>query len=503
MKMLVRAMTAGLLVFSFCLAQASNSARSPVLPATAYQWIDGTELLKDVDVLESAYTQLHPGLYRYATPAQTRGRFQQLRDELRDGASLVQAYLAFSRFAASIKCGHTYANFHNQPEHVHAALFEHAGRLPFHFRWIDQRMWVVSHDDARLPPGTEVVAIDGVPARDILRAMLPYARADGANDAKRVAQLDVIGTERIEAFDVYLPLLFPQVSEDPTLVIRKPGERDTERVRVQGLTLAQRQAQSPLRPRESSEPAWELTFTSPELAVLRMPDWALYDSPWDWKAFLQQTFETLHSRGTPALVIDLRGNEGGVGVGDVLLSYLTPTPWTPPQYQPRVRYQKVPSELTPFLKTWDPSFKDWGSEVRRLDADFLELTRWQPPEDPGAIMPQAPRYEGRTFVLIGPENSSATFEFARDAQASGLATLVGRPTGGNLRGINGSAFFFLHLPHSGIELDLPLVGQFPQTPQPDRGILPDVDVALTSEDLVSGSDPEMVRVRAMVVEMRR
>lgn len=174
-----------------------------------------------------------------------------------------------------------------------------------------------------------------------------------------------------------------------------------------------------------------------------------------------------------------------------------------PLYQPRVRYQKAPPELAPFLKTWDPSFKDWGSDVRRLDADFLELTRWQPAEGPGAIMPKAPRYEGRTFVLIGPENSSATFEFARDAQASGLATLVGRPTGGNLRGINGSAFFFLHLPHSGIELDLPLVGQFPQTPQPDRGILPDVDVALTPEDLASGSDPEMARVRAMVAEMQR
>lgn len=275
MKMLVRAMTASLLMLSFCLSQASNPAQSPVLPTTAYQWIDGAELLKDVDVLESAYTQLHPGLYRYATPAQTRTRVQQLRDELRHGANLAQAYLAFSRFAASIKCGHTYANFHNQPERVHAALFEHAGRLPFHFRWIDHRMWVVSNGDARLPPGTEIMTIDGIPARDIMSAMLPYARADGANDAKRIAQLDVIGTERIEAFDVYLPLLFPQISADPTLVIRKRDERASERVRVQGLTLAQRQAQSPLRPRESSEPAWELTFTSPELAVLRMPDWAL------------------------------------------------------------------------------------------------------------------------------------------------------------------------------------------------------------------------------------
>lgn len=500
--MFFRVITAAVLVLSCCFSQAENPARSPVLSASAYQWIDGTDLLKDVDVLESAYSQLHPGLYRYATPQQTRARFQQLRQELHQGASLAQAYLAFSRFAASVRCGHTYANFYNQPERVEKALFEHAGRLPFHFRWIEQRMWIASSDDVRLPRGTEVLSIDGVPARDILRMMVPYARADGGNDAKRVAQFEVTGTERIEAFDVYLPLLFPQISANPLLIVRTPGDRGTERLRVEGLTLSQRQAQAPLRTRESTDPAWELEFVSSELAMLHMPDWGLYDSPWDWKAFLQQAFDTLHARGTPALVIDVRGNEGGVGVGDVLLSYLTPAPWTPPRYQQRVRYQQVPHELEPFLKTWDPSFKDWGSDVRRLDSNFYELTRWQA-EGTNVITPRAPRYEGRTFVLIGPENSSATFEFARDAQASGLATLVGRPTGGNLRGINGSAFFFLHLPHSGIELDLPLVGQFPREPQPDRGILPDIEVALTPGDLATGRDPEMARVTALLAESRR
>ena len=49
--------------------------------------------------------------------------------------------------------------------------------------------------------------------------------------------------------------------------------------------------------------------------------------------------------------------------------------------------------------------------------------------------------------------------------------LVGQPTGGNQRGITGGAFFFLRLPNSKIEVDVPLIGQYPATEQPDGGLL--------------------------------
>ncbi|MCS3810253.1 hypothetical protein FHY19_003321 [Xanthomonas arboricola] len=82
-------------------------------------------------------------------------------------------------------------------------------------------------------------------------------------------------------------------------------------------------------------------------------------------------------------------------------------------------------------------------------------TRWRP----SVYATAAPAWtlamdSGRVFVLTSADNSSATFEFARQLQRNGLATLVGQPTGGNLRGINGGAFFFLHLPNSHIEVDL-------------------------------------------------
>ena len=94
-------------------------------------------------------------------------------------------------------------------------------------------------------------------------------------------------------------------------------------------------------------------------------------------------------------------------------------------------------------------------------------------------------------VLCDASNSSATFGFDQTCKDNGLATLIGQTTGGNRRGINGGAFFFLKLPASQLETDLPLIASFPTTPQPDAAIEPDIAVATTAQDIAVGRDPQM------------
>jgi hypothetical protein len=67
--------------------------------------------------------------------------------------------------------------------------------------------------------------------------------------------------------------------------------------------------------------------------------------------------------------------------------------------------------------------------------------------------------------------------------------LFGNTTGGNRRGINGGAFFFVRLPASGLEFDLPLVGYFPPGHPPDAGLKPDVRIAPTVWDIAARADP--------------
>lgn len=474
------------------------SAIGPALaqPATL---LPAADLQADVAILRQAFTALHPGLYRYNTPAQIDAAFHALEVDFQRDRSLAEAYLAFSVFAAKVKCGHTYLNFHNQNKAVAEALFR-SPSVPFHFRWLGKRMIVTKSfaRDAHLQPGTEVLAINGTPVAAILERLLTVARADGSNDAKRVASLEVQGRESIEAFDVFFPLFYPSKAPGMTLRLRGRTAKRPIEIVVPPVSPKERVADG----KAAEAGTFEFRLIDDRMAYLRMPTWALYNSKWDWKAFLAQSFETLARSGASDLVIDVRGNEGGNDVGGVIVSHLITAPAPRQPIKRLVRYRKVPDELAPYLDTWDPSFKDWGAAAIEQGDGFYRLRRDADDDVGAAIAPALPRFAGRVWVLVGAANSSATFEFAQAIQQNHLGTLVGQPTGGNQRGINGGAFFFLRLPHSRLEVDLPLIGQFPDGNPPDAGLQPDVVVTPTVRDIAAGRDVEMEAVRNHIRQER-
>lgn len=450
----------------------------------------------DVEILRDAFELLHPGLLRYCSPAEVRANLDRLRVRWREDATLDERYLALSRFAATVRCGHTYANFYNQSKPVAGALFERDDCLPFHFRWLDGRMVVTRSllSDEGLPPGSEVRSINGVASDVILAKLMRLARADGANDAKRVAWLQVQGDDAVEAFDVFQPLCFPRSGGSVRLEAATPCDPTAHRLEVPTMTSAARRA---CRAAPDKGLPWSLDISDPAMAVLRMSTWALYNSTWNWKEWLDQSFETLATRKATSLAIDLRSNEGGLDVGDVLLSHFVDKPTQLPAPRRLVRYQRVPTDLLPYLDTWDPSFRDWGERVERVDDRF-----WRFKEDSRdavtTITPRQPLYRGRVFVLVGPTNSSATFEFASSLRACRRGLLLGEQTGGNLRGINGGAFFFLRLPETGLEIDLPLIGQFSaRAIPPDSGLDPDVLVRSTIADVRDHRDGVMDAAREL------
>lgn len=486
---------AGAAVFGAPTLWAGTTAQLDRMPSMSALSADG-------DLVQRAYEALHPGLYRYNTPAQMQRHFDALRRELAE-ASLQRhwqagAWLALTRLTAKIRCGHTYANFYNQSDAVQQRLFQGTDRLPCEFRWLDGRM-VVTRDlsvEQCLPRGTMITTIANVPAAALLQRLMPLTRADGANDDKRVALLEVQGLEKIETFDVLLGLLMPDLARGIALRAVHP-DGSVQRVVMRPLSYAQRLTARRVRPNDERA-GWRFDATDADLALLRMPDWALYNSKWDWKAFIADCFAQLAATPRRALVIDLRGNEGGLDVGNEILPYLAARPVEVDVAARRVRYRDVPADLEPFLDTWDPSFRHWGEDARRVDDRFYDLRSNDETAGKATIVPRGPRFAGRVFVLIGPDNSSATFQFAQRVRAAGLGTLVGRPTGGNLRGINGGAFFFLRLPASGLEVDVPLIARFPPGDLPDAGLAPDVRIVETIPDLRDGVDVEMAAVRKLL-----
>jgi C-terminal processing protease CtpA/Prc len=467
--------------------------------------IPAADLRADAAILRRAYETLHPGLYRYRSKAEIDAAFAQLDHEFSQDRTLADAYLAIARLTTVVQCGHTYPNFFNQGEEVEQALLKRP-RVPFEFRWLDRRM-VVTRSYADLPglkPGAEILSIDGRPVAEILDGLMAYSRADGANDTKRRSNLEVQGYGRYEAFDVYFPLVFPRDETRPfALQVRSYPGGKVQSLLVPAMSAAQRIVAEGA-PRGDSNP-WSYSEVAAGVGLLRMPTWALYNSKWAWESYLDQLFAELSSKGTADLIIDLRANEGGLGVGDRILAHLSTRGLPAEPIVRKTRYRKVPEDLRPYLETWDRTFYDWGDSAVELGDGFYRLTQYD--NDPGGsvVKALAPRYQGRVWVLIGAVNSSATFEFASALQREQLGTLVGQATGGNQRGITGGAFFFLRLPRTGIEVDVPLIGQFPisDRPLPDAGLEPDVHVEPRLEDIASGRDTELAEVLRRIEALRK
>ncbi len=465
---------------------AGAATAAALLPGSAWAQTVAPAALSDTEIIRGALA-LHPGVTRYLPPAEFARALDSLESAWPTISDTRERFLRLALFLARLQCGHSYPNFFNQRQSVKQTLFEPIPRLPFTFRWISGRM-VVTGDaggESGLPRGTAVRSINGHNSGTILRTLLPYARADGGNDAKRRALLEMRGDDGLETFDIWHGLHFGGTASEPIQIdARLPDGRRVQR-ELASATLQSRMAMAQGTP-SGDDPAWDWTMRPDGIAILTMNGWALYNSNWDWRGWLDERLSSL--RATGGLIVDIRNNEGGLDCGDAILARLTDRDINLVGDERRVRFRTTPTALNPYLDTWDDSFRTLGENAEPLPDGAFRLP---PVEGAGVIPARGPHLTARVAVLTSAVNSSATFGFAARCRETGLARLFGGTTGGNRRGINGGSFFFVRLPDSGLEFDLPLVGTFPSTPQPDAGIIPDVAVAPTVADIAAGRDPVM------------
>jgi hypothetical protein len=418
-------------------------------------------LAEDVHILRRAMEHLHPGLYRFNTPGGIELAFRELEQDFSKPRTRLDAFLALSRFTAKVRCGRTYPSFFNQSESVDRELFGGDRKLPFLFRWEGGRMIVTASLDEQLKPGDEIEQINGVRAADLGRRLLAYVKADGSNDANRWAQLELTGMHDYEAFDIFQPLLLPPEGDGYRVIVGEDGP---------GYTLHPVSRRAAPRAKEQ----WSYEVLDGQLAHLRMGTFEIYDGKFDWKGFLADAFDNMKRRGVRHVALDVRGNTGGAA--EVLVELAKYIVWQPavmPGVQRLVRYEVVPEDLRPFLSASDSSFFDLRGKMKSAVGGLFLYDD----AEREALVPSPHALIAKYYLLVDGHNSGEVFMLAQFLQENKLATLVGAMTGGNQRGINGGQFFFLKLPNSGIEIDIPIVASVPLDAKPDAGLQPDVRVA--------------------------
>lgn len=456
------------------------------------------QMHRDLGILKASFTALHPGVYRYVTPTRLNNYFEATVARTNRPLSPSKFYLELSKLAVKLHCGHTYVNPYNQNKKVSAQLLSERV-LPLLFQVIG-RKFIVTHNLSEQPQikaGDEIKSIDGVPAATIIDSLLTISRADGTHGLRE--QLDNISispylasAEKYALFDIYFPLFFPDGQRNGYYdLVVKPYQRSTIHLQVASLTKVHRQQRYQERfPAAYNQPTGTFTWLTPDCGYLKIKEFSAKGWENGYKKFLDSIFSSLRDQKASKLVVDIRGNEGG---DDDIRNEVIPYLIQKPAYYAIRRYYRflaVPDSLLPYLNTWDPSFKkpkpaaDYAKNAAQL---YLKKNSY--PAD--TLVPKVKHFTGQIYLLTNATNSSSSFFMADILQQNKAAELVGESTGGTKQGINGEQFFFLSLPASGIEVDIPLVFQSPVNPRRDEGIQPDIKVKTKQRDMAGNADAQL------------
>lgn len=174
----------------------------------------------------------------------------------------------------------------------------------------------------------------------------------------------------------------------------------------------------------------------------------------DFQSFRQALVDAQGARG---LVVDMRGYPGGIGNHYMALQHLIPTAFKSPLFR---------------KPTWQ-------------GPDLLDMTEEQHTFEPIAT----PSFHGPIALLVGPQAISAAENFSMMLVGANRVRVVGRRTAGTngnitrLRLQGGFWFYF-----TGMEVLYPDGSTFHGV-----GIVPEVEVAPSLEDLAAERDPELLK----------
>ncbi len=391
------------------------------VPAMAQRMLSREQAEADIDSLLYTIGEVHPNMFAVCNQGELLQMADSVKRALPDSLSNLELYKRIAPLVTCIGDGHTSLSI----PYEHLLLPEYK-MLPLRMHvTTDYRLWVDRCIDSLLPESTEVLAINGIPAKQLIESMLPHVSGE-----REFYRIDMLG----RSLSVLYELLYhaPEHKVDYRLPNKKEGS-----ITLQGVNNEQLRMRLPKRKQAQNTQAYSFRLLEDKRTAIM--DFRSFSDPEGMRLFADSMFTTLREKGIDRLIIDVRENGGGNSVvGDILLQYLSPRPFAQ-MGKTLMRITPTTQRLNPRTKQFSPGWFYWSIEDN--EAGLLQPhTR------------QQGHFSGKTILLTGHHTFSSAASFAWAFKHFGMGRVVGEETGG--MNVCFGDIISYKLPHSNLQCSI-------------------------------------------------
>lgn len=410
--------------------------------------------LRDIKRIESTLFAKEGTLDLYISNERIRKELDRLRQTLSNEVSILEQFKAYSRLISDIGCGHT--QIHPNKRVYRAWLTERAA-LPFDYYLVGKRLFINHLDEkdkrdiiennpklkksALHQDGTEIISINGKRVEEMMDSIGELLSSDEDHSSFKYFQAK-------HFFEFYRHLADPLMMDSIEIIYLKNSDTIVERVMpgaapVHSINKRIFQYQSDRLEMEANMGTFRIIKN--KYGYFRFKSF-VSSSGSAYNAFLEESFSKLKEEGIDHLVIDLRGNTGGVMQYD-LVSYFT---------GPNVG-------LGSYVVS-KPSNGKTDKGIKKMNGMYLRhilLSKRQEQEirsgrfsDGRVLSPDVDTnllFTGQVVVITDEGTFSSAAMLASHLKTLCNAKIVGRTAGGSFYGGN-SGTLIVKLPSSGLSV---------------------------------------------------
>lgn len=486
---------------AFCLSMPSfaQKKKEDYDPKKTYS---PTQLKEDFTFLRKCLDESHPGLNWYISKDSLDGIFDGFEKNLNENLTERQFRNRLFPVLGEIRCGHS--SLANSKERMKYLEKNKTKYLPFEIIALSNlsvqtpvyQLFIKENKskDSTIKKGNEIMSIDGVSSKDIIKTMANSFLSDGYNQTHKYHILK-------ENFQMWYPRMFEE--KDTFLVEIRDSIGQIRELKMPCIN----EKMFPFSKKNEAKKTYiyntkknKLTFDLDEknknIGILTVKSFTMKGYP----KLYRKTFRYLKEHKIEHLVLDLRGNGGGmIFHPGHLLSYLINEKEQAYTY----REAKNPSFLEKvegkgkglkFTKWVFPKFREkWGVKTVKNDSIFHITIQNR--------VREKNHYNGKLYILIDGGCFSATAYTAAFLKKHKRGLFIGEETGGGEKGCNAMVMNYLELPNTKLRYRFPFFRvEHNVTPQAiGRGVFPDVNIKYDKKSRLEDKDLEMEKVR-MVVE---